>query len=332
MIWVYRMKIRKFENNFKPHEYAYLDGMPFEGWLWEIIRRSREYQTKFDEYVKELNKWIHSGLFDKNKKKFTQTERKNIENQLALLHRMMDEVEAKIGVADEAFMTSQPGLGKKILDLFDHYAFTVIPTRFPAKEYLQIAKKKNLIKSYSKNITTLGKMIAWGRGIPVPQIKYYQFAKTLYPVIRTDFMRCYTFDQINKDIDHPIFGKIDLTPLDMLSPTKPEDTVYIGISKKTNIKDLEKILIPEIKKHLVAAKSRIRVDKWKYYLIVYDMKQEGLSYSEISELMYQAYACDDKANSKLTDNAFDVRTIENYHKNALALLAGGFKKYMQVSK
>ncbi len=70
-------------------------------------------------------------------------------------------------------------------------------------------------------------------------------------------------------------------------------------------------------------------------LIVYDMKQKGLSYSEISELMYQAYACNEKQNDvqdKLTDNAFDLRTIENYHKNALALIAGGFKKYMQISK
>lgn len=39
---------------FNPAEYDYMDKMPLDGWFWEMIRRSSEYQTCFEKLEKKL--------------------------------------------------------------------------------------------------------------------------------------------------------------------------------------------------------------------------------------------------------------------------------------
>jgi hypothetical protein len=37
---------------FKIADYAYMDDMPMNGWLWEFIRRSEAYKNRFNELHK----------------------------------------------------------------------------------------------------------------------------------------------------------------------------------------------------------------------------------------------------------------------------------------
>jgi len=86
---------------------------------------------------------------------------------------------------------------------------------------------------------------------------------------------------------------------------------------------IEKYIKKILQIHEPKKKIKIRYDKWKYYLIVYDLKikfDNDISYSEIADQLSEAYP-DNK-------NLFDEKNIENYYKNALELINGGYKKYI----
>lgn len=56
---------------------------------------------------------------------------------------------------------------------------------------------------------------------------------------------------------------------------------------------------------------------WKSYLIVYDLIAPGKSLEEVSEVL------------SLSDDFYsDVKNVENHYKSALALISGGYRKYM----
>jgi hypothetical protein len=165
--------------------------------------------------------------------------------------------------------------------------------------------------------------------MPRPEASYCEFHEEFRPKIQDWLMKCVTADELKAIYNHPLMpGRIGM-PLEILSPSgRPSETIYIGISKRASIKEIEKILMPEIKKRVVG--KRIRTDKWKYYLIAYDLRKENYNYSEISEIMYQSYSFneDNERQKKVNNVDYDVRTVENYYKNALALIAGGYKKYI----
>lgn len=105
----------------------------------------------------------------------------------------------------------------------------------------------------------------------------------------------------------------------------PFETIYIGVSIWGRLKDVQKALEPHLKSLLKPPKTRIRAnDKWKYYLITYDLKTIGIDYERIAFILSEYYK-PPKAD------VFDIRTIENYHKSALALINGGYKKYLYLS-
>jgi hypothetical protein len=45
-------KRQKKEIQFNPADYNYLDDMPLEGWIWEIIRRSEKYMNSFNNFLR----------------------------------------------------------------------------------------------------------------------------------------------------------------------------------------------------------------------------------------------------------------------------------------
>jgi len=118
----------------------------------------------------------------------------------------------------------------------------------------------------------------------------------------------------------------------------PENTIYVGISKKARIRDIKNYLLPILSKSwLNPDKPKIRTDKWKYYLIVYDLKEKypDVSYEDIANILSEAYPDikikKGKAIKKVEgSDFFTIKNCENFYKSALALINGDYKKYLYL--
>jgi hypothetical protein len=99
------------------------------------------------------------------------------------------------------------------------------------------------------------------------------------------------------------------------------DTLLIAINLNKSKREIEKEIEKVLRIHKQRKKSSVRIDKWKYYLIVYDLKQPNINYSEIADLLSHAYPT--------KKHLFDERNIENYYKTALELVNGGYKRYIR---
>lgn len=108
---------------------------------------------------------------------------------------------------------------------------------------------------------------------------------------------------------------------------RDKDFIYISVSKDARIVDLKDNLLDEIAKIIKSKKPKLRTPKWKYYLIVYDMRRRQkaqISYDDIGGILIEAYPNDDKA--KLF---YSARNIENWNESAMLLINGGYKRYLK---
>jgi hypothetical protein len=130
--------------------------------------------------------------------------------------------------------------------------------------------------------------------------------------------------------------------LHMLAVSRPEDTIYVGISKKAKVKDIEDYLLPEIRKYLQPKTVRVRNDKWLYYLIVYDLKKmhdQKISYRDIALKLTDTYPLikvvklvkgEKKTVSEESSKYFTAKNCENFYKEAVVLINGDYKNYLYV--
>ncbi len=304
-----------------------MDSMPFEGWIWEFVRRSAAYRTKFNEFEKKIDSFFTNATIVKvlSNNNATRNDHAKYKKELNLIYGFMEQVEEELGVGDEAFMTSDPGLKNINRFLFKHYCFMIRPFCF------RVPKAK-LSQDEVERLAKLEKMNVFARGLPRPEIRYCDFKKSLYPPISGELVRCFTFEQLKRETDsHPVFGRAYSSPLELLyiSKKRPEDTIFLGVSRTANISDVEKSLIPKLKELLRPNRGRVRTDKWKFYLIVYDLKARGLTFTEIAGEIDKLTQTEDLTSQNLI---VDIRSIENYYKNALALINGGYKKYLKTAK
>lgn len=238
----------KKEIKFNPADYDYMDKMPFDGWVWEFIRRSASYNGVRNQYtVKQL----------------IETTR----------------------------------------DLRIYY-------NEPVKA--NIHQNTHFILSYQKRKI----------GIPKPDIKYCDFPSDMKPLIRGIFpIRVKTFNELSDtQTSKQVLSKI--SPMELL-----EETLYIGIPIKAKLDNVRKYLPVEIKKYLKPEKSRIRDDKWKYYLIVYDLKTKypNITYNDITNVLQDAYPnALDKKKNPIT---FDEKNCKNYYEKAGKLINSDYQRY-----
>ena len=104
------------------------------------------------------------------------------------------------------------------------------------------------------------------------------------------------------------------------------DTLYLAVSKNAPIKQIEEEIGEILKTHVHSRKTKLRAsDKWKFYLIAYDLKQQSFSFGQIAVILSEAYPTP-------KNEPYDERTIQNYYKNALSLIDGEYKKYLFLAK
>lgn len=121
-----------------------------------------------------------------------------------------------------------------------------------------------------------------------------------------------------------------------IEDTIDQDRVYIAVSRKAGYESLKKDLMHVLKNSLMKDKKHaLRDDKWKFYIIVWDLREEygnTVSYSDISDILSEAYPSVPRKKGPAWAGLFDARNCENYYENASALIRGGYKKYLLPEK
>lgn len=309
---------------FNPNDYDYMDDMPVDGWFWELIRRSDKYKFKYEEFAIKLKEYC------------TTSASKKLQIIYESAHYLIDEVNNDIGICEEAFLDERRiavkilyddlwvgPIGEEKNDFFKHYLF------FPFTSHLRSCAQKDFPHLPLEKITMLRKFKTFGLGLPRPKFKYSDFRTSITPPINhITCSNCVTYEEIK--------NKKNMGPriLEILAPGKLEDTLYIGITRSAAIGDIEKSLLPRIKKYLKPREVKFRTDKWKYYLIVFDLKEKNrtISYDNIAEILSEAYPYIKVRKGKKIEevkgyNLFTAENCENFYKVALALIAGDYKKY-----
>lgn len=98
------------------------------------------------------------------------------------------------------------------------------------------------------------------------------------------------------------------------------DTLLLRVNLERSKEEIEKNLEDILKTYKKRRTSSQRLDKWKYYIIVYDLRKKQMTFKEIADILSTAYP-DNK-------NLFDERNVEGYYDKACKLISGEYKKYI----
>lgn len=280
-------------------DYAYLnDDMPLEGWAWEFIRRNPHYIALYNEIESDF--------------------------------RTIDVVKGDTDLQDIHDNILDSPISKKLGRVATEFGIRIalfFPKTHDANNFM--------------NIENLDFQIE----IPNPTKKYNQFCRKTPDIEGATCVKCFRAGEE----DETAFWITPPTPnhcydlvVKQLPPIHPSDTLYLGISLSGKKGDIMKKVGAFLDHHGVTAKERARDDKWNYYLITYDLYKADNKYKDIADILSVAYEeeikIEDVKNAtegkrkKDKRKLFDERNIENYYKNALALINGEYKKYLYLKK
>jgi len=268
-------------------EYAYMDDIPLHGWLWEFHRRS-------PNYIKSYEEW---------KKVCSEEDRNGTKGTFKAL-RMPDKLLAAIYT---------PGKMDRLL---------------PPNEDHWLA-----------------------RYLPEPDVKYCDFPGNNTPLFGTSFIETTEVNDLKGKVtpvregyalriitqvldnyeDNPrqmedavrsLLDEFLYCALETMAPTFPENTLFVGVSRTGKKDEIKKQLRSIVNNKVSSIKTKNRPEKWKYYLVTYDLKKREYSDSVISEILSKAFPG--------FKSLFDERNINNYWNQALALIDGkGYQKFLK---
>lgn len=269
-------KKKQIQSNPVYIQYAYMDKMPLEGWIWEFIRRSKSYRYEYEKVEEAV--------------------RNSVEEIDKVINHFQEKV-AQMNLNVHLHLNDEPNL---------NYFLKI-------KEGMYIPKPQAKYVDISKGIYIKGTS-------PLEVASYEEYTEDEYMKQRRRVSEgCHVFGEV-------IFDEYEVDPaiplvFDLAVPT-PKDTIYVGISRKAKIADIEKHLFPILSDYLEPRKPKIRDDKWKYYLICYDLRKPKSKFSdvEIVKILADAYP--------KQKNLFKERNIDNYFMNALRLIEDGYKDYL----
>lgn len=278
-------------------KYYYMDGLSMNGWAWEFVRRNKQYIEAFRELEKLVNLCCWNDECDK---RLSEISKISIPAGLFF---------GPISNADrENFLAVKPPFTGG-LRLFKKLGFDI-------DTHATILREKYIIKNETN--------------IPRPERRHIDFDKPLmflprkqdYIIYKSfdDLLNSYVTSTRSPDSDSyitkPVLDRSD----------KDKDICYIRVNTNANMIDLKEDLLSDISTFLKKQKPRIRQRKWKYYLIVYDLKQESndkMSFDEIAGILIGAYPGDE---AKLFT---ETRNIINWYGKATSLINGDFIKYLK---
>jgi hypothetical protein len=99
-----------------------------------------------------------------------------------------------------------------------------------------------------------------------------------------------------------------------------ENTLLMAVNLNRPKDDIENEIEWALNHYRPSLKSKLRTDEWKYFLIAYDLTEQGHTSAEAADIMGVHYPED--------TGLFDVTNINNFRKHALELINGGYKRYI----
>jgi len=102
------------------------------------------------------------------------------------------------------------------------------------------------------------------------------------------------------------------------------DSLLIKLNAKYTAKENKKLVEAILKYYGGKKRPKTRMEEWKYYLIVFDLRKarQGLSYEKIATMLSEAYP--EVAKKK----SFDAKNCLNYDKQARLLIDRDYRKYI----
>jgi hypothetical protein len=307
-------------------EYAYMDKMPLKGWMWEIIRRSKDYRAFYKKWHRQIHKpaneksdadrVVWEEYLEKYDPIFPNDPDRTIEWPLVINRGSTTKL--------HPFVTANLAIGFGV----DEQHGEPVRSRHP-----------DILKG--KRDFPPGGYILFEKGLGRPPDHLERDSKTIYVV--EDYPPLgpekwseqpngkMVWFQNHPLIDHPIEivykhqGRENVV-MAMIDLSAPESIDSILKSLKQELLFWKKILrlsnkrsakTPKKKRNNLVKTARI----WKSYLIVYDLVASGESLKAVAEIL-----------SLIDDFYADAKNVEIHYKNALALISGGYREYMQSVK
>lgn len=297
-------------------EYAYMGEIPLEGWVWEFVRRTPEYISMFKE-MKEI-----APVYKRNSMAFPHNYQVN--------PRVFELLE-KITETGLYLCPTDPYEWSEEED-----RFLVIPLRRDDSQMFCIA-----LPHFNAKCSEIYERINLFLDInPVKFLPYkilFFFTKSFKNIVTSSGQDPFALKKTEESVTSSVQD-----PLILLSPTTPNDTLYFGVSKTAKKEIIMKHISAYLDAYLEPPKKRVRTDKWKHYLIAYDLKKHNnYDYPQIADVLSEAYpdgldieeATKERETQKIGKNIvsgghFTERNCENFYKEALELIDGGYKKHL----
>jgi hypothetical protein len=292
-------------------EYEYMDNMPLEGWAWEFIRRSVRFRSAFQTITTVYSRYPSSQFPEPWPEDFKKAH---------------DYIDSMIEVRWGALMS-----------VHDPHWFPCSVGRFgkTACRFVHLYPDPNVRYCDFANYCNRkdGKRYHFADRIPIRAAYPFKIVEhsTLEWNISSnlDRFKAGIKEEKRSSATDELDKMAELVRLFCLEPLKISEsgnTVCIAISKKARMEDIKTELLGALAAFLNKRKPRIRDQKWKLYLIVYDLKSkhEGASYEELADKLQEICPHDDPSK------VWDGRTVENHYKQALHLINGEYKKYLYI--
>jgi len=289
-------------------EYAYMRvDMPLGGWIWEFIRRSDKYRVFHNRALELRSAFMNST------------------------HVVKDTWDRMAEFLSEGLEYFEPEFPFNFLTI-DHSEAT------PSKQMKQV--DDNLLQEGYVTIWILN--IAdreWNHiSIRNPDKKYSEFHSGSPRLRGTLPYRLLDKRAHRLFIPEGITGMFK-SPISRKEPDDADiDAIRIAISNRIQSKDIDSILLKALREELTdplnfpLKPTKKRDDKWKYYLIIYDLRKqhgESIGHRELSDILFTAYpeiAAGEKVQAD--DETRKGKIAENYYNAALKLINGEYRKYL----
>jgi len=285
--------------NFEPADYDYLDTASLDIWVSEFLSRNKE-------YVNDYNKMVKMGYSDAYRYHIELYKKYKV---FINYSRVVAQNSPKMVVSDSTFKQLKP-----------------FPEFKNLRKYLKSLPELEILDL--KTLTHLSKPVSahriFERSIDVETIrdhvrKMFEFSEKgdYVTASNMNYSEGLNLDTDLESILEEFFGLPDEH-----SNYFCGDSLLIAINLKYPKDLIEKEIQKILKLHKKRKEKTFRFDKWKYYLIVYDLKSAypHMSYDKLGDVLQDAYP-----KHKRT---FDAKNCENYYKNALYLINGGYKEYL----
>jgi hypothetical protein len=306
---------KKKEIEFNPADYDFMDNLPLAGWMWEIIRRSKDYRAFYDklkksrdqkdtdypilfnEYLEQYLPFMPTPPDDKRFLMVNDTRKTKLQPLITANLCIGFGVDAKHG---EPVQSPHPPIFKLERNFIPGCYIVQEAGAPPFDDVEPDNKTTYTVEDYPPLEPETCSTTPDGKNI------WFQN----YPLIKHPFEILYEYQGkpniVMALIDISASESID----DLLKSLKQELLLWrkaLKLSGTRSAKTAKKITNKLIKN------ARI----WKSYLIVYDLIESGKSLAEVSGVL-----------SEHDDFYSDAKNIENHYKGALALINGGYRKYL----